>query len=102
VWASRREAGTAKRNLQARGKRPPRFYTREAGPVALLFGREDKGLPNEALDRCHRVVNIPTSPAYLPSTSAHAAVLMLYELALARGDEDRPFKGRAARARPRP
>ena len=26
----------------------------DAGPVGLLFGREDKGLTNEALDRCHR------------------------------------------------
>src|SRR5256885_16988727 len=36
----------------------------DAGLTALLFGREDKGLPNEALDLCHRVVTIPTSPAY--------------------------------------
>ena len=26
------------------------------GPVALLFGREDSGLPNDALDRAHHVV----------------------------------------------
>src|SRR5687767_15120756 len=31
------------------------------GPAALLFGREDKGLPNEALDRSRVVVNIPTT-----------------------------------------
>jgi tRNA/rRNA methyltransferase len=84
---------TAKRNLQR-----PREAAREilgesqSGPVALLFGREDKGLSNEALDRCHRVVTIPTSPAYPSLNLGHAVVLMLYELALARGDEDRPFK----------
>src|SRR4029077_14700043 len=56
---------TAKRNLQR-----PREAAREileasqSRPVALLFGREDKGLSNDALDRCHRVVTIPTSPAY--------------------------------------
>ncbi|HMA43650.1 MAG TPA: TrmJ/YjtD family RNA methyltransferase [Gemmatimonadales bacterium] len=64
----------------------------EGGPVALLFGREDKGLSNEALDRCHRIVTIPTSPDYASLNLGHAVVVMLYELALARGEEDRPFK----------
>ncbi|MGH9261442.1 MAG: RNA methyltransferase [Acidimicrobiales bacterium] len=63
-----------------------------AGPVALLFGREDKGLDNAALDRCHRVVTIPSSPAYPSLNLGHAVVLTLYELALARGDEARPVK----------
>jgi len=84
---------TAKRNLQRPRDAAREILTRaEAGPVALLFGREDKGLPNEALDRCHRVVTIPTNPAYPSLNLAHAVVLMLYELALARGDDDRPFK----------
>jgi TrmH family RNA methyltransferase len=84
---------SAKRNLQR-----PREAAEEilsaaaAGPVALLFGREDKGLTNEALDRCHRIVTIPTAPGYASLNLAHAVVLMLYELALARGDETRPFK----------
>src|SRR5438128_2524483 len=77
---------TAKRNLQRPRDAAREILTRaEAGPVALLFGREDKGLPNEALDRCHRVVTIPTNPAYPSLNLAHAVVLMLYELALARG-----------------
>jgi tRNA/rRNA methyltransferase len=84
---------TAKRNLQRPREAAAEILTRaESGPVALLFGREDKGLANEALDRCHRVVTMPTNPAYPSLNLAHAVVLMLYELALARGDEDRPFK----------
>lgn len=63
-----------------------------SGPAALVFGREDKGLPNEALDRCHRVVLIPTESSYPSLNLAHAVVLMLYELALAAGAEQRPFK----------
>ena len=51
----------------------------------MLYGREDKGLPNEALDLCHRVVTIPTNAAYPSLNLAHAVVLTLYELALARG-----------------
>jgi len=84
---------TAKRNLQR-----PRDAAAEvlslagAGPVALLFGREDKGLSNEDLDRCHRVVTIPSDPAYASLNLAHAVTIMLYELALAQGAESRPFK----------
>jgi tRNA/rRNA methyltransferase/tRNA (cytidine32/uridine32-2'-O)-methyltransferase len=84
---------TAKRNLQR-----PRAAAAEiaslanGGPVALLFGREDKGLSNDALDRCHRVVTIPSDPGYPSLNLAHAAIIMLYELALARGAEERPFK----------
>ncbi len=84
---------TAKRN-----RRRPREAAAEAlalaeqGPVALLFGREDKGLDNEALDRCHRVVTIPTDEAYGSLQLGHAVAIALYELALARGDGDRPFR----------
>ncbi len=57
-----------------------------------MFGREDRGLSNEALDRCHRVVTIPSDPAYASLNLAHAVIIMLYELALARGAETEPFK----------
>lgn len=84
---------SAKRNVQRpRGAAEEILATTEAGRVALLFGREDKGLSNDALDRCHRLVTIPTDPAYASLNLAHAVVVMLYELALARGDEERPFK----------
>src|SRR5881296_2361943 len=84
---------TAKRNLQRPREAAGEILGQaEAGPTALLFGREDKGLPNEALDLCHRVVTIPTSPAYPSLNLAHAVVLMLYELALAQGVGDRRFK----------
>jgi TrmH family RNA methyltransferase len=64
----------------------------DRGPVALLFGREDKGLSNEALDRCARVVTIPSELSYPSLNLAHAVVVMLYELALARGGAERAFK----------
>src|SRR5207244_3548150 len=84
---------TAKRNLQRPREAAGEILGQaDAGPTALLFGREDKGLPNEALDLCHRVVTIPTNPAYPSLNLAHAVVLMLYELAVTRGDESRPFK----------
>jgi len=84
---------TAKRNLQRpRDAAAEIVALAESGTVALLFGREDKGLSNEALDRCHRVVTIPSDPGYASLNLGHAVIIMLYELALARGAEARPFK----------
>ena len=79
---------TAKRNLQRPREAAAEVVALAAGedePVALLFGREDKGLSNEALDRCHRVVTIPSDPGYASLNLGHAVIIMLYELALAHG-----------------
>ena len=92
---------TAKRN--ARRPREAAAEIQELGKdagIALLFGREDKGLDNEALDLCHRVVTIPTEPDYPSLNLAHAVTLMLYELALARGAEARPLKSPRRQAGP--
>jgi tRNA/rRNA methyltransferase len=84
---------TAKRNVQRPTEAAAELRDRaSSGPVALLFGREDRGLSNDALDRCHRVVTIPSDPAYPSLNLAHAVVVMLYELAVARGAAERPFK----------
>jgi TrmH family RNA methyltransferase len=48
--------------------------------VVVLFGREDTGLSNAALDRCHLVTTIPTNPAYPSLNLAQAALLTLYGL----------------------
>ncbi len=53
------------------------------GQVALLFGREDRGLTNEALDRCHAVVIIPTDPVFPSLNLAQASLVLAYELFLA-------------------
>jgi len=58
------------------------------GPVALLFGREDHGLPNEALDRAHLTVTIPTT-AHSSLNLAQAVVVALYELHIQAGDATR-------------
>jgi TrmH family RNA methyltransferase len=90
---------TAKRNVRRPREGLAEALARSAdGPVALLFGREDKGLPNRALDRCHRVVTIPADPAYPSLNLAHAVVVALYELALARGEGERAFKPPRRRA----
>jgi len=60
-------------------------------PVAILFGREDKGLPNEALDRCHRSVVIPTNPEHSSLNLAQAVLVAAYELWLS-AETTQPFK----------
>ena len=86
---------TAKRNLQRPREAAAEIVaidSEKSERVALLFGREDKGLSNEALDRCHRIVTIPSDPSYSSLNLGHAVIIMLYELALARGAEEQPFK----------
>jgi len=65
---------------------------RGSGPVALLFGREDKGLSNEALDLCHRTCIIPTNPAHASLNLAQAVLLMAYELWMAAAGREQGFK----------
>jgi len=58
------------------------------GPVALLFGREDKGLANDALDRAHVVVTIPTTE-HASLNLAQAVLVALYELHVAAANASR-------------
>lgn len=55
------------------------------GRVALLFGREDDGLPGDAIDRAHLAVTIPTT-AHASLNVAQAVLVALYECHLAAGD----------------
>jgi TrmH family RNA methyltransferase len=54
-----------------------------AAPIALVFGREDKGLSNEDLDLCDRVLTIPTDPRHSSLNLAQTVLLVCYELWLA-------------------
>ena len=54
--------------------------TARHAPVALLFGRESRGLTNRELERCHYLVRIPSEPAFPSLNIASAAMVLLYEL----------------------
>lgn len=56
--------------------------------VAIVFGREDNGLPNDILDRCQAHVTIPTTE-HASLNLAQAVLIGLYELHLAAGDATR-------------
>lgn len=48
--------------------------------VALVFGREDSGLSNEELRRCHFHVQIPANEAYSSLNLAAAVMVLCYEI----------------------
>jgi TrmH family RNA methyltransferase len=76
------------------------FDAIDDGPVALMFGREDHGLPSEAIDRAHAVVTIPTTE-HFSLNIAQAALVGMYELHVAAGDATRRLgKPRKATAPP--
>jgi TrmH family RNA methyltransferase len=51
-----------------------------AGPVALVFGREDKGLSNEELEQLDQVAAVPASEEYPVMNLGQAATVVMYEI----------------------
>ncbi len=79
---------TAQRNYRRPRDLAPRILRRaREGNVAIVFGREDRGLSNEALDRCDEVAVIPTAHEYSSLNLAQAVLLIAYELFLASAGE---------------
>lgn len=48
--------------------------------VAILFGREDRGLTNDELKRCNLHLHIPSAPEYSSLNLAMAVQIVCYEL----------------------
>lgn len=57
--------------------------TQPQARLALVFGREDRGLSNEELHLCHCHVHIPTNPAFSSLNLAAAVQVLAYELRMA-------------------
>ncbi len=51
--------------------------------IAIVFGREDRGLTNRELKLCNRLITIPTAPEYPSLNLAQAVVVVAYELMMA-------------------
>ncbi|MCL6415374.1 tRNA (cytosine(32)/uridine(32)-2'-O)-methyltransferase TrmJ [Aestuariirhabdus sp. Z084] len=51
--------------------------------VALVFGREERGLTNDELARCHYHVHIPSDPEYSSLNLGAAVQVLSYELRMA-------------------
>ena len=52
----------------------------QSNKVALVFGREDRGLSNEELQLCHYHVQIPTNEEYSSLNLAAAVMVLSYEI----------------------
>jgi tRNA/rRNA methyltransferase len=57
----------------------------DKGRVALVFGREDRGLKTEELDLCQRLITIPTSDQLPSMNLAQSVAVCLYEVSRAHG-----------------
>lgn len=53
--------------------------------IALVFGREDKGLFNEELALCTHIIQIPSSDLYTSLNLSHAVYVCCYEMFYASG-----------------
>jgi TrmH family RNA methyltransferase len=53
------------------------------GSVALVFGKEDRGLTNDGLDLCHQLAIIPTTTQHPSLNLAQACLILCYEIQLA-------------------
>ncbi len=56
--------------------------------VALVFGRESRGLTNDELHRCNAHVHIPTNPDFSSLNIAAAVQVLCYEMRLAALEQD--------------
>lgn len=76
----------------------------EKNDVALVFGREDRGLSNEELQLCHYHVQIPANEEYSSLNVAAAVMVLCYEIRKAvlkdasRGDESASGKEGAGKS----
>lgn len=58
------------------------------GDVAIVFGREDAGLTNQELQKCHAHICIPANPVYNVLNLAQAVQIISYEFHKATLKED--------------
>ena len=63
--------------------------------VAILFGPEDRGLSNDQLRYCHKIVTINTA-SFSSMNLAHAVMIVCYEIFMASGEPETPSLPRLA------
>ncbi|MFC0131928.1 tRNA (cytosine(32)/uridine(32)-2'-O)-methyltransferase TrmJ [Massilia eurypsychrophila] len=91
VWTPRSFAGHIAGHTDGEG----------ALTTALIFGNERFGLPNQIVEQCNVLINIPANPAYSSLNLAQAAQVLAYECRVAADSDAAPasvvgFHGDAA------
>ena len=85
---------TARRGLYRQHAQSPREWAQAlveraaGGRVALVFGREDKGLLNEEVAMCSHLIQIPTASTYASLNLSQAVMVCCYELFQAGGEAE--------------
>jgi len=69
--------------VDARGFAAQAIERARAAPVAVVFGRENSGLSNEELDRCHALLRLPTAPDFSSLNLAAAVQVVAWEIRMA-------------------
>lgn len=77
--------------LDARGCADRIAAASDTGQVAVLFGREDRGLTNDELQSCNLHLTVPTAAGYSSLNLAMAVQIVCYELHM-RGLADEPVE----------
>jgi tRNA/rRNA methyltransferase len=95
-----RERAAKRRMLRPREAAAILVEQSAAGQVAIVAGREDRGLTNAELDLGHALVTISTDPGHRSLNLAQAVAIMAYEAWNARGGEALPVKPPRNRAEP--
>jgi len=62
--------------------------------VALVFGREDRGLTREEVMQCQRTAGIPTNPEFPTMNLAQAVAVFCFAIAVRRRAESPPLQNR--------
>ena len=76
----------------------PRAFAEHAGAApelqaAIVFGNERVGLPNEIVERCNVLINIPANPEYSSLNLSQAAQVLAYEARMASVSEQLDMRG---------
>jgi tRNA/rRNA methyltransferase len=61
--------------------------------AAIVFGNERFGLPNDVVERCNVLINIPANPDYSSLNLAQAVQVLAYECRLAASGDNLPDAG---------
>lgn len=83
IGASARLRSVRWSELDPRAAAEQALQASDVAPVALVFGREQSGLSNEELERCHALVHIPSNPEYASLNLAQAVQVLAYEVHMA-------------------
>ncbi|WP_178862990.1 RNA methyltransferase [Thiomicrorhabdus cannonii] len=83
VGASARLRKVAWPQLDVRETAMLALQTAEEGEIAMVFGREDSGLSNAELDKCHYLAHIPSNPVYSSLNLGQAVQVFAYECLMA-------------------